>query len=218
MSEDKSALTVEIHNNQPIELMSLGLSFAAFSEEFCDFANTPAHEMQLYVRELRAGSLIADLVAISEQVDWLRKHMEVYASFVINLNDLVNFFLGKSHDLKEKPTHKQAKNLIKIVDPVAKDGGSQLNIIVADGGTLNIGSIDANAIQNSANRYIGPQLPSTQFLTDRIMILEQVKNDAKKQGDKAGIVEPLLIIGEDGLKDGLCSLGGETGSTVKIRA
>jgi len=49
----------------------------------------------------------------------------------------------------------------------------QVNIIAADGGVINIGLMNA-----------------AQILTDQLMVLEQVKNDAKKQGDR-GIIEAI---------------------------
>lgn len=197
MQEDKSVLTIKIDNNNPVDLAALSASFTAFAEEFKDFTeretNSPAPDnMRLYVKELRSGSIIADLVTFADQADWVIKHIDVLAAFVGNINDIANYFLGKPTNLKEKPTTRQAKNIAKIVEPVANDHSSQMNITVTDGGTVNIihnyNTIEANAIQNSVNKFLGPQLPASQMLFDQLLALEQVKNDAAKTGDK-GVIE-----------------------------
>jgi len=154
--------------------------------------------LRLYVKEIRSGSVIADLIAIAEQTEWLLKHKEVLAGFVANTNDLVGYFLGKDENkTKIDPTVRQAKQIAQFVEPVAKDFGSQLNMTVMDGGTVNIhqhfhiSSMEANAVQNGGNKYLGPQLPASQVLTDQLMVLEQVKNDvAAKSGDR-GIIESI---------------------------
>jgi len=72
-----------------------------------------------------------------------------------------------------------------------KDSGSQMNLIV-NGGTVNINidSIGANALQNSVARYVGAQsFPSTQIFSDQLMQLEQVKNDARRKGDRGIIAD-----------------------------
>jgi len=191
MNPEKSDFIVKISNTQPVDLLSLGLSFAAFSDEFSSFIDAAPDGTRLYVKELRVGSIIADLVALSEQIDWLRKQGEVYAAFALNFNELINFFLGLAHNLKENPTYTQAKNLSEIVDPIAKDSGSQMNLIV-NGSTVNIhlDSIGANALQNNVARYVGAQsFPSTQIFNDQLMQLEQVKNDARRKGDRGIITE-----------------------------
>lgn len=197
MQKDKSCLTLKINNTKPIDLASLSASFTAFAEEFKDFTKNetgvPAPEnMRLYVKEIRSGSIIADLIAATDQANWLLKHVDVLAAFVGNINDVANYFLGLPSDLKEKPTIKQAKNIAKIVEPVAMDSGSQMNIVVSDGGTVNIihnyNTIEANAIQNSVNKFIGSQIPTSQMLSDQLLALEQVKNDISKTGDK-GVIE-----------------------------
>jgi hypothetical protein len=91
------------------------------------------------------------------------------------------------------PTKKEAAQAISIMEPVAKDNASQLNVTVT--GDVHIhnhyNSQQANAIQNSARRFLGPTLPTSQIHHDQILSLYQVRGDASaKVGDK-GIIEEI---------------------------
>ncbi|WP_275787433.1 hypothetical protein [Pararhizobium gei] len=200
MEPDETILRVEFKNTKPIELVDLTLSFTALAESFKDFANKSGDphpdNLRLYVKEIKAGSVIADLIAVAEQAQWIIKHADVFAGFVANMNDLVAHLLGQSKTALE-PTQKQAKQMAQFVEPVAKDFGSQLNMNVMDGGVVNVhqhfhvSGMEANAIQNGVARLLGPQLPVSIILPDQLMVLEQVKNDtAAKSGDR-GIIEAI---------------------------
>lgn len=67
----------------------------------------------------------------------------------------VNYFLGRSNN-KPSMDRRSYDNIAKIVNPVAKDNGSQMNIQNHFQGnvemTVNVNSVDANAIQNAINR------------------------------------------------------------------
>lgn len=205
MEADDSVLRIEFKNTKPTELVDLTISFTALAESFKDYANAFTADphpdnLRLYVREIKSGSVIADLIALAQQAQWIMEHADVFTGFVTHTSDLVNFFLGKDRETAipaPPPTQRQAKQIAQIVEPVAKDFGSQLNFNVMDGAVVNIyqnfhiSGIEANAIQNSVSRFLGPQLPSTQISGDHLMVLEQVKNDAfAKSGDR-GIIEAI---------------------------
>lgn len=203
MEMDDQVLRIELKTTKPVELVDLAASFMAFAESFRDHANTRSGEpipdnVRLYIKEIRSGSIIADLSALAEQASFILKHAEMFAAFLGNMNEIANYFLGtpKLEEAK-KPSPKEAKQLAQILEPVAKDAGSQLNINVAEGGVVNIhqsfhiSSRDANAVQNSVARYLGPPLPIDQTLHEQLMVLEQVKNNsASKSGDR-GIIEAI---------------------------
>jgi hypothetical protein len=198
MERDDSMLRIEFKNTKPIELVDLTVSFTALAESFRDFANKSgdplANNLRLYVKEIKSGSVIADLIAFADQAQWLLKHADVLAGFVTNTNDLVNHFLGKN-DARMEPTQRQAKQIAQFVEPVAKDFGSQLNMNVMEGAIVHIhqhfhiNGIEANAVQNGVARFLGPQLPASKVLADQLMVLEQVKNDALAKSGDRGIIE-----------------------------
>jgi hypothetical protein len=195
-------LTVEIKNEQPVDLVDFTTSMMALAQEFQEFANASSAEddgpsnIKLFVREMRSGSIIADLIPIAQQADWILDHKDVLGAFVGNLQELANYFLGTKGHAKE-PTGSEAKRLAQILEPIAKDGGAQLNIQATDQAKVEIhnhfhlSSRDANAIQNGIRRFLGPDLPALEIRRDQLMTLEQVKNVAKsKTGDRA-IIEAI---------------------------
>jgi len=203
MEKDETILRIEFRNSKPVELLDLTASFMALGDYFKDYANQTTGDPQrdnlkLYVKEIKSGSLIADMVALAEQPEWILEHKAVLAGFVANANVLVGNFLVKDESkTKFDPSIKQAKQIAQFVEPVAKDFGSQLNMTVMEGGVVNvyqsfnIGGLEANAVQNGVAKYLGPQLPSSQILTDQLMVLEQVKNDVSSKSGDRGIVETI---------------------------
>lgn len=198
--EDNSVLRIEFKNTKPIELVDLTASFTALAESFKDYANAKTGDphpdnLRLYVKEIRSGSIIADLITVADQAQWVMEHVEVFAGFVTNTNELVNYFLGRKTG--SEPTVREAKQIAQFVEPVAKDFGSQLNMNVMDGGTVHvhqhfhINGVEANAVQNGVNRFLGPRLPSSQIVPDQWMVLEQVKNSASAKSGDRGVIEAI---------------------------
>jgi len=202
MPKDDTVLQVELKNSRPIELVDLTASFTALAESFRDYSNATVGDpkqdnLRLYVQEIKSGSVIATLVALAEQTQFIAENAEVFAGFIANCNDLANYFLGKPKPGQPEPTVREAKQIAQIVEPVAKDSGAQLNITAMDGGVVNVHNhfhvapVEANAIQNGVARFLGPQLPSSQFMSDQLMVLEQVKNNATAKSGDRGIIEAL---------------------------
>jgi hypothetical protein len=112
-------------------------------------------------------------------------------------NDVVQFFLGTYRDdASKEPTKRQAEQIIKMMEPVAKDSGSQLNMQL--NGPIHIGAIhyhfnsqQANAVQNAAKRYLGPTLPADQILHDEVLVLDQVRGDLKAKSGDRGLIESI---------------------------
>lgn len=198
--EGRNMLTVKIDNTQPIDLIDLTKSLTALAQEFRDFTDEGQPDVQdikLYIKELRSGSVIADLIPIAQQADWLLDHKDLLGAFISNFSDLANYFLTGKTPPKALPTQEQAKRLAQIVEPVAKDAGGQFNMQISDQAKVEIhqhfylGYRDANALQNGVRRYLGPDLQAVEIRRDLLLTLEQVKNVASsKTGDRA-IIEAL---------------------------
>lgn len=197
MVDSDGILTVEIKNMRPVELADLALSLAAFGDSFRDYANSQGDpipdNIRLYVQELRTGSIVAQFKALAEQAQWIHDNAVLLAGFYGNLQGLINFFLGRPSTVKE-PSRQQAQNVASIVEPVAKDSASQVNITFNGPVTyapIVVTSLEANALQNSVSRYNGPKLPITGVRPDELMTLEQVKNSAKTTTGDRGVIEAI---------------------------
>jgi hypothetical protein len=68
-NRNEIGISIEIKNTQPIELIDLTESFVGFADEYkrsvaISDPAAPPEEVKLYVKQIRTGSIIADLIAI----------------------------------------------------------------------------------------------------------------------------------------------------------
>ena len=240
MSDDHSGfLTFTINNELPVSVDDLSRSLSAFSRSYEDYVSSTGKRpgeigLKLYVQELRTGSVIAVLQALADQAHLMFgehgivptiqstfEHADTIAGFLGNLDELMQFFLGKSDKKGGKlPSKKETEQIIEIVEPAAKDPKSsmvfQFNGPINISGPVQFGDIihhyssqEANAIQNSARRFLGPSLPTNRIMRDELLILDQVRGDPKaKTGDK-GIIESVsksavkLLFTSENIKKGI---------------
>jgi hypothetical protein len=127
--EDPS-VRFELKNQKPVDLLDLTASLAAFGESYQDFIFDAGfdHEpgnVKFFVKEIRSGSIIADLVSVASQGSITLEHIDAAVAFVTHLNHVVQFFLGLAvlPPGERGPTKKDAEQIVKILEPVAKDGG-----------------------------------------------------------------------------------------------
>jgi len=193
----EATLTIVIKNSKPVELADLTRSLLSFADEFTRYieANEPeavAGEVKLYIKEMKSGSIVADLVAISPQIVQLISYTNAVISFGKHLKTAYDYLTGKSD---EKPELDKASydNLSSIVEPIAKDRGSQLNIGSIQGAVvININSKDANAAQNAVRKQLENLKEPESRLHEKVLLYwYQARADAtSKTGDK-GIIESI---------------------------
>ena len=108
------------------------------------------------------------------------------------------FYLLPSIPHEEAPTKRNAAQAIAVMEPVAKDGGANLFFNVS--GDVRVhhhhyesryDSQKANAIQNSARRFLGETVPKNEIHQDEILSLFQVRGDASAKVGDRGIIESI---------------------------
>ena len=197
---DPVKLTVEIKNVHPIELTDLTQSLLAFADEYKRHIARSEESMlaegvRLYVKEMRSGSIIADLVAMAPYALPFVENSNHIFEFLGYLKTAYGYLLGESSD-KPPLERNNYENLTNILEPVAKDNGSQMNIgaihVTTGPITVNINSMKANAIQNAAKREMDVLKAPTTGMREKVLLYwYQARNDPKsKTGDKA-IIESL---------------------------
>jgi hypothetical protein len=195
-----ATLRFEIKNSKPVDLLDLTTALSAFGEAYQDYTiryGLSIERVGLFIKDIRTGSIIADLISIADQSSFILDHIHVAAGFVSHVNDVLQFLLFLQDPPKNGlPTKREAAQAMSIMEPIAKDGGAQLFLQVM--GDLHThhhvyNSREANAIQNSARRLLGPQIPAAQVRHDELLTLFQVRGDAAaKVGDK-GIIESISL-------------------------
>lgn len=191
-----ASVRFELKNERPVEVEDLTTSLLSFSQQYQRFAQSYRADgledgTKLYISEIRSGSIIAELMSAAEQLSWVVDHKEIIAGFVSHLNDLFQIFL-RGREPPPTVDKTDLTQLSQIIEPVAKDESSQLNISVNSGGapiTINITSAEANAIQNRIARSLNkiPEIKDTRFRKE-ILTLYQARDDARaRTGDKGRI-------------------------------
>jgi hypothetical protein len=203
-------LTVEIHNSEPIEVGDFTESLLALGEEYKRvLARTGnadlAGESSLYITEIRNGSIIADFIPYAPALMPFMNDANTLICFAAYLKYGYSFLLGRAKDLKPEETQVAEKieleiadyeNLVKIVEPVAKDKASQYNVSVYVKGNLvnnlQLNSIEASAAQNEAKRYIGEsKQPKTGIQENVVIYWHQARNDPKSRAGDRAVVESI---------------------------
>jgi hypothetical protein len=167
---ERAELTLVFDNQRPVDVTDLGRSLQALGREYEEFVvgrfEPPPVNSRLYVAHVESGSIILTLQALLDQASFMVKHIEVFAGFIANLQEIIDFLLTQQGKAKAPAaiSHSSVERISTIVEPVAKDGGSNLTITLNVSGNtapvlvqpIIINSERANALQNSARRYLGP--------------------------------------------------------------
>lgn len=213
-------LIIEIKNEQPLELMDLTKSFVSIANQFNGYAakfgdSKENREAKLYVKEIRSGSVIMELIELATiGVLPFLENINTIVGFADYVKRSYNFLLGKS---KEKPTeftNNDYKDLSQIVNPIANDNGSQLNVATTINGNVeyhfHINSLEANAVQNKIEKETKllnlPEL-SDEIKTKVLLTWYQARNDMKSEVGNKGIIDELskkplnIVFEDDAIKD-----------------
>lgn len=201
------SLKIEINNNSPIELAELTKSLISLSNQYNSFVKKHGYteeerQARLYVKEIKSGSVILDLYEIASigLIPFI-EHTNTIIGFAGYLKKAVNYFLKKEDNDSDKPeiSTQDCKDLSQIVNPIANDSGSQMNVSVVNNGNVQnylfLDSNDSNALQNILKKEVKElQEPQTgDLIKGAIMTFYQTRSSVKsKTGNK--------VIIDDGVK------------------
>ena len=188
--------------SKPIELADLGESFLAFGRQYEDYIWQDGHDqivgnVRLCITALEQGSIIVRLKEILDQASFVLDASDVFAGFVGNLKEVFDYF--RTQTPPASPAHMitdtDARNIFRIVEPVAKDGGAALHINVVNNTapvTVNnfvVTHEQANAVQNNARRFLSAQIPESGPFSNEVIYLDQMRGDSTSKVGDRGIIE-----------------------------
>lgn len=216
-------LTFRFENSRPVELADLTASLQAVARRFSRFVAQSDFELdensvKLYVRRISEGSIVVDLTNYvlahaGEVVDYATAvaggttfaQSNAIITFGRNIKDGLNYLVG-SGIKPEELSASELKDLSKIVEPVAKDGKGNITISATDGATVQVSmsfnSVEANAIQNRAEREIEARREPIQKTFRRVLMYwHQASKKAGSKSDRVVIEsisdKPLKVIFDD---------------------
>lgn len=199
---DSNRLEIVFNNTTPVTLTDFTLSLLAISSDFEEFIEDEmprdaAHVRgELLVKEVRTGSIVVELMAQALPIIPLLWEGGAVLEWANCAKDILTWLVGKADQPSRNITRNDLKNWSSILEPVAKDNGSQLNFNVTNGGKIinhfHIGSKEANAAQNKIRREIGLiEEPTNQIFKKRVMTWYQAKFDTQSQTGNRVIIESI---------------------------
>ncbi len=174
------SLVYDFKNTRPVELVDFTSSLFSLGEQYRSYVarRQPAHgndDVRLFVKEVRTGSIIAELISMATQSSFLAPAAPLILQYASELGDWFDFFKGvkEADDIKDMllgTSKKDLQQISNIVEPVAKDSGSMISMAAYSGGMI---------VNN---------LPESGAQPDQVLAWYQVRDDgATKPGDKAVI-------------------------------
>lgn len=198
---NESQLRIEIKNTQPVELIDLTESLLSLGNQYKKFIVShpefgSSRDVKLYVKEIRAGSIITDLVSLTPLMLAVAERPDTVIEFAKFMKEVFDFLMGK---LKQSPALDKGdlSDFSKIIEPVAKDNGGQINVsgIVNGDVTVNVfnfSSIEANAVQNSIRRQLDSFKESQSNTHNQVvMYWFQARGDTTSNTGDKGIIESI---------------------------
>lgn len=199
---EQPKLTIKLKNQQPIELTDLTTSFSAIARQYSKFAVgfddvSNRSEAKLFVRELRTGSIIADLVPYAQDIGAVAHAVAPYtedAKKVLGFAKYLKTGMDALLERKKPPaelTTRDLRDFNQILEPIAKDPGAKFQFIATDGATqhihINLDSSDTNTIQNQASKQIElMKEPEQKRFNNRLMYWHSAtRGKPSKTSDKA---------------------------------
>lgn len=196
-----SRLEIRIENSKPVVLTDLTMALLAVGQQFerfveCDSTDQQPIASELYIKDVRSGSIIVELVANALPVVPLLWQGGALSEWVNVLKANIEWLNGKLNAPPREVTKPDLKQLHNILEPVARDGAAQMNLTVTEGGkVINqffFNSSEANAAQNGVRRQLeGFDEPDDHIQRKRVMLWNQTKfSDRTSTGDRA-IIESI---------------------------
>lgn len=200
--DDADKLVIEFKNSQPIELHDLTSSLSALANQYRRYVIREdlkeETEAKLYVKEVRNGSTVVEMFS------YVQSHVGEIKAAIETSKSVIGFgtYLKKTYsEINEgkKPstdvTAKDVKDLSQILEPLAKDPKGQ-TLIHADRGatvrvTINLGSSDANSIQNRATKLVDSMRETEQLEYKNRAFYWDTASKGKPRKTDRGIIETI---------------------------
>lgn len=205
-------LQITINNTRPVVLTDLTMALLGVGQQFERFIENETTEQhqtgsELFIKEVRSGSIIVELVAQAIPVVPLLWQGGSIVEWTGYAKSVIEWLNGKLDKPPKDVTKQDLKQWSNILGPVAKDHGSQLNFTVSSGGQVVnqffINSEQANAAQNAIRREIGLlDVPDDHTQRKRVMTWYQTKFDDTSQTGNKAVIEsisksPIKVIFEN---------------------
>ena len=194
-------LQITIDNKKPVVLNDLTMALLGISQQYERFIeNETAEEnhagSELFIKEVRSGSIVVELITETMPILPLLWQGGSFSEWVGHAKSVLEWLNGKFEQPPKELTKQDLKQWNNIVEPIAKDHGSQLNFSVSSGGVVinhfHINSAEANVAQNAIRREIELlNEPNDKPERKRVMTWYQTKFDDSSQTGSKAVIESI---------------------------
>lgn len=189
------SLIIEYKNTAPVELVEFTKSLAAIGDQFKRFVADEGGidpETRLFVKEIRPGSIIAELVELGKAANDLWEARDYIAPFLPMLQDVTESILHLKHSARSLD-RSTIKNVANIYAPITAQPGAAVNIIDNRGGNtqivLHVTPPQAATIAYNAQHLLNSQLPDEERFENEPMILFQLRDGPPGKTGDFGIID-----------------------------
>lgn len=190
-------MTIEFNNSKPVELICYTNSLLCLADEYRQFllqdhGQPSADDSKLYIKGIKQGSIIADLISLSPGA---LPAIGDFNNILAFSNYLKCFFGALTSDSPDTGyNQKSLKNISGFIDPVAEDSKAQYKISTEINGdinlVININSTEANAIQNKTRKILeNMKEPISGTYKNAVLYWFQTRNTLKSQAGYQGKIE-----------------------------
>jgi hypothetical protein len=113
-------LSITIQNTRPVELATLTESLQALAAAHARFADEHGvtingDAVRLFVREIKTGSIIVDLVALAANLPMFPDQIATVVEFSKSLVEIIKFFKGEREGEPEGLERRDAQDVTKFL-------------------------------------------------------------------------------------------------------
>jgi hypothetical protein len=172
---ERASLRYVLNNTRPVELLDLTGSLLAIGEQYRGFVRRQGQDLadddyRLYVREVKTGSIIIDLVSLATQPQFIAPFAPFLVQFTKELADWFDFFKGikDARDIRDMlfgRSRKELQQLSDTIEPAAKDAGSTINITASEGAVIIVNSSISSTEANAGQMYCAAILSTSPHLS-----------------------------------------------------
>lgn len=194
-------LEIVINNDRPVILTDLTMALLGVGQQFEKFIESETDEhnrigSQLFVKEVRDGSIIVELIAQVMPIIPLLWQGGSLSEWTSHAKGVIEWLSGKIANPPKDLTKQDLRQWSNIVEPIAKDRASQMNFTVSSGGVVInqffVNSEQANAIQNNVRREIGVLEERDDHIQRKcVMVWYQTKFDETSQTGNKAVIESI---------------------------
>ncbi len=194
-------LTITVQHTQPIELSLLTSSLQALATQHARYADRHGaaingDQVKLYVKEIRGGSIVVELVALATSYGPIVGEISTVVGFAKSLVGILDFFRGKADALPPETGPKDVDDTSTFIE--VGTGSVRDNVIInaSDNAQVVVNytlpSEAANAAQNRMLSWASQQaIPVTGVHTGVLFYFVQARDEASARAGDKGRVESI---------------------------